>query len=96
MPMLRELTVWYDMWFHGEVDESLLLDDVGGGKGETALLQRLKYLDLAALSTRSHPFDLYKWISNIAPALTHLRLPMRMAGGLGGTLGAWSWSWSCS
>jgi hypothetical protein len=85
MPVLRELTVHYYALFHAEVDDGLFLDDEGGGG--TALLPRLKYLDLAGLRIRSHPFDIYERISKIAPVLTHLRLPMRMAGGLEGALG---------
>jgi hypothetical protein len=58
----------------------------GWGGGETALLPQLRYLDLAGLRIRLHPFDLYERISKLAPALIHLWLPMRMAGGLEGGL----------
>ena len=52
-----------------------------------ALLPRLKYLDLAGLGIPLHSSHLYKQISKVAPSLTHLRLPMRMAGGLERALG---------
>jgi hypothetical protein len=85
MPMLRELTVQYFALFHATVEESLFFEDEGGGG--TALLPGLRYLDLAGLRIRSHPLDIYERISKVAPSLTHLRLPMRMAGGLEGALG---------
>ena len=44
--MLRELTMRYDVYFDDEEDESLLLDFGGEDEGETALLLRLRYLDL--------------------------------------------------
>ena len=50
-------------------------------------LPGLRYLDLAGLGIRLRPFDLYERILKFAPALTHLRLPMRMAGGLESALG---------
>jgi hypothetical protein len=50
-------------------------------------LPGLRYLDLVGLRIRSHPFNLYERILKVAPTLTHLRLPMRMAGGLEGALG---------
>lgn len=87
MPVLRELTVQYFVWFDGEVEESLFLDFGGEGRGETAMLPGLRFLDLTGLSIRSHPLDLYKRISKVAPALTHLRLPTWMAGPLEGALG---------
>jgi hypothetical protein len=87
MPVLRELTMRYGALSDDEEDESLFLDFGGEGTGETALLSQLRYLDLAGLRIRLHPFDLYKRISKFAPALTHLRLPMRMAGGLERALG---------
>jgi len=37
---------------------------------------------LAGLRIPLHPTHLYKQISKVAPSLTHLRLPMRMAGRL--------------
>ena len=88
MPVLRELTMRYGaLSDDDEMDENLFLVFGGEGKGETVLLPRLKYLDLAGLRIRLHSFDLYKKISMVAPALTHLRLPMRMAGRLEGALG---------
>jgi hypothetical protein len=87
MPVLRELMVRYYALFHAEVNISLFWDDEGWGGGETALLPGLRYLDFADLRIRSHPFDIYERISKVALALTHLRLPMRMAGGLEGALG---------
>ena len=71
-----ELTVRYYALFHAVYD-SLFLDDEGGG--ETALL--------AGLKIRSHPFDIYERKSKVASALTHLSLPMRMAGGFEDALG---------
>ena len=85
MPMLRELTVRYHSPFHVEVDESSFLDDEGGGG--TPLLPGLRYLDLAGLGIHWHTFGLFKHISKVAPALTHLRLPVEMAGGLESALG---------
>jgi hypothetical protein len=85
LPLLTSLTVRYYALFHSEVDESLFVDNQG--EGGTALLPQLKYLDLEGFRIRSHPFDLYEWISRVAPGLMYLRLPMRMVGGLGVALG---------
>ena len=71
MPLLRELTVHGDGQFI-KVDKSLIWDD-------EVLWLGLRYLDLACLGIPWEPFDLYKWISKFAPALTHLRLPTWIA-----------------
>lgn len=71
MPLLRELTVHGDGKFI-KVDKSLFWDD-------EVLWLGLRYLDLACLGIPSEPFDLYEWISKVAPALTHLRLPTWIA-----------------
>jgi hypothetical protein len=87
MPVLRELTMRYGTQFDDEMDESLFMDFGGEGRGEMALLPRLRYLDLAGLRIPLYPSHLYKQISKVAPALTHLRLPMRMARRLERALG---------
>ena len=87
MSVLRVLTMRYDADFDDEEDECLFLDFGGEGRGETALLPRLRYLDLARPKIRLHLSHLYKQISKVTPSLTHLLLPMRVAGGLERALG---------
>ena len=86
MPALRELTMRYGALDDVDdvMDWSLFLDFGGEGRGDMALLPRLRYLDLAGLRIPLHPVP---FIQKVAPSLTHLRLPMRMAGRLERALG---------
>jgi hypothetical protein len=94
MPMLTSLKVAYYALFHSDVDESMFLEeDVTDGDGDwkgreaKTLFPSLKYLDLAEFRIPSQPPNLYGRIAKLAPALTHLRLPMNMASGLEEALG---------
>lgn len=71
--------------FHRETNRSLFQSP------EAIRLPSLRYLDLAGLRKRIrvHPFNLYESITELAPCLTHLRLPLEMANGLEHALG-WS------